>query len=190
MLIFTLLSFKAFKYFGLNISIYIQYLVYVSLLCSVLSTFRLYCIIFITSHLCSCWILYPYTCALVGSYYILDANTSCISHQLCVGHAIDLCVALNCIVCPNDHLLAKGLLQSFFYDCSCLIKICLIVYILFITLIVLYLLIYLPCIQLVISLMKVLFVCECFRLQVYMCKCFTASRLGMSEFHHYFQTHV
>ena len=112
--------------------------------------------------------------------------TSC----LCVGHAIDFCVSLNCIACSNDHLLAKCSLQSFFYDYSCLIKICLIVYILFITLIALYLLIYVPCIQLVISLIKVLFVCECFRLQVYTCKCFTTFRLGVNEFCHCSQTHV
>ena len=47
-----------------------------------------------------------HTCALVRSC-ILDANTSCISHWLCVGHAIDFCVALNCIACLDDHLLAK-----------------------------------------------------------------------------------
>ena len=46
-----------------------------------------------------------YFCALTGSC-ILDANTLvfCIS---CVGHAIDFCVALNCIACPDDHLLDK-----------------------------------------------------------------------------------
>ena len=53
-----------------------------------------------------------------------------------------------------------------------------------------YLLIYVPCIQLVISLMKVLFMCECFRLQVYTCKCFIDSRLGVSEFCHCSQTHI
>ena len=48
--------------------------------------------------------------------------------------------------------------------------------IVFTNLITFYLLMYVPCIQLVISLMKVLFVCECFRLQVYTCKCFTTFR--------------
>ena len=50
------------------------------------------------------WVLHTY--ALVRSC-ILDANTSCISHWLCVGHAIDFYVALNCITCPEDHLLVK-----------------------------------------------------------------------------------
>ena len=39
------------------------------------------------------------------------------------------------------------------------------------------LLLYIPCVQLVISLMKVLFVRECFKIQVYMCKCFIPSRI-------------
>ena len=94
-----------------------------------------------------------HTCTLVGSC-ILDANTLVFLHWLCVGHAIDFCVALNCIACPNDHLLAKCSLQSLFNNCSCLIKICFIVYILLITLIAIYLLLYVPCIQLVISLTK------------------------------------
>ena len=78
-------------------------------------------------------------------------------------------------------------MQSFLNDYSCLIKLCFIVYIVFITLIAFYLLIFVPCIQLVMTLMKVLFVCECFRIQVYTCKCFTASRLGENEFYHYSQ---
>ena len=57
-------------------------------------------------------------------------------------------------------------------------------YQMFTNLVTLYLLLYIPCVQLVISLMKVLFVCECFRLQVQTCKCFTVSRLGVSEFCH------
>ena len=111
----------------------------------------------------------------------------------CIGCVLDiqliLVIGLNCIACPNDHLLAKWSLQSFFTDCSCMIKICLTVYVMFITLVAFYLLNIL-CIQLVISLMKFLFVCECFRLQVYTCKCFTASRLGVSEFCHCSQTHI
>ena len=60
----------------------------------------------------------------------------------------------------------------------------------FTNLIALYLLMYVPCVQLVISLMKVLFVCKCFRLQVFTCKWFTASRLGVSEFCLCSQTHI
>ena len=34
-------------------------------------------------------------------------------------------IVLNCIACPDEHLLAKCLLWSFFYDCFYLIKMCL-----------------------------------------------------------------
>ena len=112
----------------------------------------------------------------------------------CIGCVLDMQLILvsdlHCIACLDEHLLDKCSLQSFFNDCSCMIKICLHVYIMFTNLIAFYLLMYVPCIQLVISLMKVLFVCKCFRLQVYTCKCFTTSRLGVSEFCHCSQTHV
>ena len=157
-----------------------KYSVFISMLCSIFFQVLL-------DFVALSWV--PRTCALVGSC-ILDANNSCISHWLCVGNAIDFCIALNFIACLNGHLLVKCSLYSFFNDYSCLTKICLTVYIVFITLIALYLLIYVPCIQLVISLMKVLFVCECFKLRVYTCKCFTASRLGVSEFYHCSQTHI
>ena len=62
-----------------------------------------------------------------------------------------------------------------------MIKLCFTDYILFNTLIAFYLLLYVPCVQLVINLMKILFVFECFKIQVYTCKCFTASRLGVSD---------
>ena len=122
-------------------------------------------IIFSTPHLCPCWILYPW------------CKYRSVLHWLCVGHEIDSCVALNCIACSEDHLLAKCSLSSFFNDYSCLIKLCFIDYILFNTLIAFYLLLYVPCVQLVISLMKVLFVCECFRIQVYAYMYFTTSRI-------------
>ena len=143
-----------------------------------LSTFRLCCIIFSTTLLCPCWILYPW-CKFFS-----------VLHWLCAGHAIDFYVALNSIACSDDHLLVKCSLWSFFNDCSCLIKLWFIDYIFFNSLIAFYLLLSVSCIQLVISLMKVLFMCEYFRIQVYTCKCFTASRLGVSEFYHCSQTHV
>ena len=87
-----------------------------------------------------CFALVVCTCALVGSC-ILNANTFCVLHWLCVGHAIDFYIAFNCIACLNDHLLIKCSLWSFFNDCPCLIKICLTIYIMFIILIALYLLI-------------------------------------------------
>ena len=37
-------------------------------------------------------------------------------------------IVLNCITCPDEHLLAKCSLWSFLNDCFCLIKICLHVY--------------------------------------------------------------
>ena len=46
-----------------------------------------------------------------------------------VGHAIDFNIALNCIVCPDDHLLVKCSLWSFHNICSCLIKVCFMSYI-------------------------------------------------------------
>ena len=189
MLIFTLVSFKAFKHFGLNISVYIQYFVYVSLLCSVLSTFRLYCIIFIF-HTC----VFIRSCILTLVPLLDLVSLMQILLVFWIGCVLDMqlifYIDLNCIACPDDHLLAKCSLQSFFNVCSCLIKISSIVYILFITLIAFYLLLYVPCIQLVIRLMEVLFVCEYFRIQVYTCKCFTTSSRGVSEFCHYSQTHV
>ena len=63
-------------------------------------------------------------------------------------------------------------------------------FIVFTYLIAFYLLMYVPCTQLVISLMKFLSVCKCFRLQVYTCKWHTTSRLGVSEFCHCSKTHV
>ena len=50
-------------------------------------------------------------------------------HHVFVGHVIDFCIALNCIACPYDHLLDKCSLWSFLNNCSCLIKLCFIVYI-------------------------------------------------------------
>ena len=44
--------------------------------------------------------------------------------MLYVGHAIDFKIALNCIACPDDHLLVKCSLWSFSNNYSCLIKFC------------------------------------------------------------------
>ena len=88
-------------------------------------------------------------------------------HHVFVGHAIDFCIAFNCIACPNDYLLDKCSLWSFLNDCSCLIKLCFIAYISFGILIAFYLFIFVPCVLLVVSLMKVYCMCKCFRIQVY-----------------------
>ena len=56
-----------------------------------------------------------------------------------VGHAIDFSIALNCIMCLDDHLLDKYSLWSFCNDCLCLIKLCFIAYISFGILIAFYL---------------------------------------------------
>ena len=57
-MIFTLLSFKALKYFSLNFSLSLALCLYF-LLCSFLILLDYVCIIFSTLHLCHCWILYP-----------------------------------------------------------------------------------------------------------------------------------
>ena len=50
-----------------------------------------------------------------------------------VGHAIDFRIALNCIACPDHHLLVKCSLWLLPNDCSCTIKLCFIfTYLLFI----------------------------------------------------------
>ena len=45
------------------------------------------------------------------------------------GHAIVFSIALNCIMCLDDHLLVKCSLWSFLNDCACLIKLCFMPYI-------------------------------------------------------------
>ena len=84
-----------------------------------------------------------------------------------VGHAIDFSIALNYIAFSNDHLLDKCSLWSFLNDCSCLIKLCFIAYNSFGILIAFYLFLCVPCVLLVVSLMKVCCMCKCFRIQVY-----------------------
>ena len=84
-----------------------------------------------------------------------------------VGHAINFSITLNCIACLNDYLLDKCLLLSFLNDCSCLIKLCFIAYNLFSILIAFYLSLYIPCVLLVMSLMKICCMCEFFKIQVY-----------------------
>ena len=56
-----------------------------------------------------------------------------------VGHVIDFSIDLNCIACPDDHLLDKCSLWSFPNNCLCLIKLCLMSYISFVILIAFYL---------------------------------------------------
>ena len=80
-------------------------------------------------------------------------------HHVFVGHAIDFFLPLNCIACLDDHLLN---------DCSCLIKLCFIDYISFSILIAFYLFLYVPCVLLVLSLMKFCVMFKCFKIQVYM----------------------
>ena len=75
---FTIFFFML-KYFVFIIQSYIQYM-FTLLLCSILF------VLLDVARLS----LVPHTCTLVGSC-ILDANTSCILHWLCVGHAIDHC---------------------------------------------------------------------------------------------------
>ena len=82
-----------------------------------------------------------------------------------IGHAIDFSIALNWIECPNDHLLDKCSLWSFLNDCSCLIKLYFIAYNSFGILIAFYLFLYIPCVLLVVSLMKVCCMCKCFRIK-------------------------
>ena len=41
-----------------------------------------------------------------------------------VGHAIDFCIALNCIAYSDDHLLVKCSLWPFLNDCFFMIKLC------------------------------------------------------------------
>ena len=82
-----------------------------------------------------------------------------------IRHATNHKWLLRC-TCLDEHLLVICSLESFFNDCPCLIKCLFAWYLLFTYLIALCLLMFIPCIQLVINLMKVLFVCKCFRLQV------------------------
>ena len=106
-----------------------------------------------------------------------------------IGHASNHKWLLHC-TCPDEHLLVICSLESFYNDCPCLIK-CLIAWYLFFTyLIALCLLFFIPCVQLVISLMKVFFYVRVFQVIGINCKCFTVSRLGVSEFCHCSQTHI
>jgi len=63
-------------------------------------------------------------------------------HHVFVRHAIAFYIALNCIACPDDHLLDKFSLWSFLNDYSCLIKLRFIAYISFGILITFYLFLY------------------------------------------------
>ena len=112
-------------------------------------------------------------------------------HILCVfcigfviGHASNHKWLLPC-TCSDEHLLVICSLESFFNDCPCLIKF-LFVYIL-------------DCIMLAHvhtlcstchKLNEIFVYVRVFQVTGINCKCFTVSRLGVSEFCHYSQTHV
>ena len=86
-----------------------------------------------------------------------------------VGHAIDFSIALNCIMCLDDHLLDKCSLWSFLNDYSCLIAF--------------YLFLYVPCLQLVTSLMKKKIFVQVFQdTSVYGASASQLLELGVSEF--------
>ena len=128
------------------------------------------------------------TCTQVGLF--LDANTSCVLHWSCdwtcnwslglflIALRVRMSICLLNVHCGHFSM-TVFVWSRYVYMCT-----------VFTNLIALYLLMYVPCVHLVISLMKVLFVCKCFRLQVFTCKCFTTSRLGVSEFCLCSQTHV
>ena len=72
-----MLSFKAFKYFSLKLSFFS-----IVLYLDFYSYFDAYCFLMLL--------------ALVS-----------LMHHVFVGHAIDFSITLNCIACPDDHLLDK-----------------------------------------------------------------------------------
>ena len=95
-----------------------------------------------------------------------------------VGHAIDFNIALNCIACPNDHLLDKCSLWLFPNDYLCLIKLCLMSYISFGILIAFYLFLIRALSSTCLELNEVLLLCASVsRYRCIWCKCFTASRV-------------
>ena len=150
------------------------------MLCNIFFVLLRYCYyVLSTSH------LYP------SRILFLHANTSCILHLLCVGYAIDHCgwSSLHCMSGWASYLINVHCGHSLRADLvwSCYVYMLYSVYKLNRTLLAYIRTMYSTYI---INLMKVLFVCKCFRLQVYMCKYFTASGLGVSEFCHYSQTHV
>ena len=81
------------------------------MLCSIVCVLLRYCLYFLsTSLLCPSRILYP-RCKYFVYFALLDMQ-------------LILRIGLNCIACPDEHLLAKCSLWSFFNDCFYLIKIC------------------------------------------------------------------
>ena len=99
-------------------------------------------------------------------------------HHGYVGHAIDFSIDLNCIACPDDHLLDKCSLWSFANDCSCLIKLCLISYISFGILIACYLFLRCAMCSTCLELNEVLLLCASVSgYKCIWCKCFIAFRV-------------
>ena len=149
------------------------------MLCSIVCVLLRYCLcVLSTSLLCPSRILYP-RC----KYFMYFALVKCWIRNWSLGlFLIALRVRMS-IYLLNVHcghsLMTVSIWSRYAYMFS-----------VFTNLIALYLLMYVPCVQLIISLMKVLFVCKGFRLQVFTCKCFTTSRLGVSEFYLCSQTHV
>ena len=149
------------------------------MLCSIVCVLLRYCLYVLSTYLlCPSRILYP-RC----KYFVYFALVECWTCNWSLGlFLIALCVRMSIYLL---NVRCGHSLMTFLLDQDMLTY-----FSLFTNLIALYLLIYVPCVQLVISLMKVLFVCKCFKLQVFTCKCFTASRLGVSEFFLCSQTHV
>ena len=110
-------------------------------------------------------------------FYCLVALVS-LMHHVYVGHVIDFSIALNCIACSDDHLLDKYSLWSFPNDYLCLIKLCLMSYILFGILIAFYLfLIHTLCFT-CLELKKVYLLCASVSgYRCIWCKCFITSRV-------------
>ena len=148
------------------------------MLCSIVCALLRYCqYVLSTSLLCPIRIFYP-RC----KYLVYFALVECWTCNWYLGLALTTLHVRMSIYLLNVHcdhsLMTVSVWSRYAYMFS-----------VFTNLIALYLLMYVPFVQLVISLMKVLFVCKCFRLQVFTCKCFTASRLGVSEFCLCSQTH-
>ena len=141
------------------------------MLCSIVCVLLRYCLyVLSTSHLCPNRILYP-RC----KYFVYFALVECWTCNWSLGLFLTALRVRMSIYLLNVHC-GHSLMIVFVWSRYAYM------FTVFTNLIALYLLMYVPCVQLVIRLMKVLFMCKCFKLQVFTCKCFTASRLGVSEF--------
>ena len=149
------------------------------MLCSIFNVLLIYCLyVLSTSLLCPSRISYP-RC----KYFVYFALVECWTCNWSLGLFLTALHVWMSIYLLNVHC-GHSLMTVFIWSRYAYM------FSMFTNLITLYLLMYIPCVQLVISLMKVLFVCKCYRLQVFTCKCFIASRLCVSEFCLYSQTHI